>query len=218
MCGVWRGRMAAASANTSRAATRSYTHVTDPSLGCLHAADNPQLMDDLPTLTTQTVIGIAVAISGNVLISLALNLQKLAHKRLNAERNSPNPALPPDSILGRRENLEEQDADSDTIITEIPTPRGSDTPPDTQPLLPVNHRSNHYTMPQRDKDPHEPQATGFFARLFRTRHQDNKKETFLLPIDVMPEDAALDHPRNVSDIEDENESAYLKSKLWCVFI
>lgn len=210
--------MAAASANTSRAATRSYTHVTDPSLGCLHAADNPQLMDDLPTLTTQTVIGIAVAISGNVLISLALNLQKLAHKRLNAERNSPNPALPPDSILGRRENLEEQDADSDTIITEIPTPRGSDTPPDTQPLLPVNHRSNHYTMPQRDKDPHEPQATGFFARLFRTRHQDNKKETFLLPIDVMPEDAALDHPRNVSDIEDENESAYLKSKLWCVFI
>ncbi|KAG2146665.1 magnesium transporter NIPA-domain-containing protein [Suillus clintonianus] len=36
----------------------------------------------LPHLTLQTVIGITVAIAGNVLISLALNLQKLAHIRL----------------------------------------------------------------------------------------------------------------------------------------
>ncbi|KAG2058840.1 DUF803-domain-containing protein [Suillus hirtellus] len=36
----------------------------------------------LPHLTLQTGIGITVAIAGNVLISLALNLQKLAHIRL----------------------------------------------------------------------------------------------------------------------------------------
>jgi hypothetical protein len=173
-------------------------------------------MDDLPTLTTQTVIGIAVAISGNVLISLALNLQKLAHKRLDVERNTPNPALPPSPFQGRRQSVNEQDADSDTIITENPTPQGSDTPPETQPLLPVNHCSNHYTTPQRDRDPHEPQATGFLARLFRSGHQDQKKGVSLLPTDVMPEEAALEHPGIISDAEDEHESAYLKSKLWYV--
>src|SRR5258706_12012582 len=39
--------------------------------------DNPQ---------TQSFIGIVVAISGNVLISLALNCQKLAHRRLDEQR------------------------------------------------------------------------------------------------------------------------------------
>lgn len=41
--------------------------------------------DDLP-ITTESFIGIVVAISGNVLISLALNCQKLAHQRLIRER------------------------------------------------------------------------------------------------------------------------------------
>ncbi|KAF8138656.1 magnesium transporter NIPA-domain-containing protein [Boletus edulis] len=40
----------------------------------------------LPHLTPQSVIGISVAVTGNVLISLALNLQKLAHLRLDHER------------------------------------------------------------------------------------------------------------------------------------
>lgn len=38
--------------------------------------------------TTASFIGIAVAISGNVLISLALNCQKLAHQRLEKERQA----------------------------------------------------------------------------------------------------------------------------------
>ena len=41
---------------------------------------------ELPELTTATGIGITVAISGNVLISLALNLQKLAHRRVESAR------------------------------------------------------------------------------------------------------------------------------------
>ena len=40
----------------------------------------------LPSLSRATVAGISVAICGNVLISLALNCQKLAHKRLERER------------------------------------------------------------------------------------------------------------------------------------
>jgi hypothetical protein len=39
-----------------------------------------------PVLTTSTAIGITVAIAGNVLISLALNLQKLAHRRVDTAR------------------------------------------------------------------------------------------------------------------------------------
>jgi len=39
----------------------------------------------LPEVENRTLIGITVAISGNILISLALNLQKLAHKRVRLE-------------------------------------------------------------------------------------------------------------------------------------
>lgn len=47
-------------------------------------------MDGLPTVTTQTFIGILVAITGNILISLALNLQKLAHKRVETLKKALN--------------------------------------------------------------------------------------------------------------------------------
>lgn len=45
-------------------------------------------VDDLPELTTANFIGIVVAITGNVLISLALNLQKLAHKRIETRTSA----------------------------------------------------------------------------------------------------------------------------------
>lgn len=48
--------------------------------------DDPRIV--LPHLTLQTVVGISVSIAGNVLISLALNLQKLAHLRLDRRQNS----------------------------------------------------------------------------------------------------------------------------------
>lgn len=43
-------------------------------------------MDDLPKISTRTFIGILFAVSGNILISLALNLQKLAHKRVEKSK------------------------------------------------------------------------------------------------------------------------------------
>lgn len=46
--------------------------------------------DDLPQLTTRTFIGILVAVTGNILISLALNLQKLAHKRVENMKRACN--------------------------------------------------------------------------------------------------------------------------------
>ncbi|KAI0248708.1 magnesium transporter NIPA-domain-containing protein [Lactifluus subvellereus] len=54
---------------------------------------------EFPSVSRTTVIGIAIAIAGNVLISFALNLQKLAHARLErsrAERGSRLEALEED--------------------------------------------------------------------------------------------------------------------------
>jgi hypothetical protein len=48
--------------------------------------DTARALDNFPHFTTRTLVGIAVAISGNILISLALNLQKLAHKRVEKEK------------------------------------------------------------------------------------------------------------------------------------
>ncbi len=57
-------------------------------------------LDDLPKLKMRTVIGIVVAVSGNVLISLALNLQKLAHRRVEEMTNRPFSSS--SSIVGQR--------------------------------------------------------------------------------------------------------------------
>lgn len=55
----------------------------------LPSVDDPGIA--VPHLTLQTVIGISVSIAGNVLISLALNLQKLAHLRLHHQREDSLP-------------------------------------------------------------------------------------------------------------------------------
>ena len=58
-------------------------------------------LDGLPKLTMRTFIGIVIAVSGNVLISLALNLQKLAHRRVE-ERNNSVPSPSSSSVVGQR--------------------------------------------------------------------------------------------------------------------
>lgn len=56
----------------------------------LAVVDAALALDAFPHFTTRTLVGIAVAISGNILISLALNLQKLAHKRVEREKAKEN--------------------------------------------------------------------------------------------------------------------------------
>ena len=56
---------------------------------------------EFPSVSRPTAIGISVAIAGNVLISLALNLQKLAHARLEKARTERNSGL---------EDIEEEDS------------------------------------------------------------------------------------------------------------
>ncbi|KAJ3575162.1 hypothetical protein NP233_g1274 [Leucocoprinus birnbaumii] len=187
-------------------------------------------MDDLPKLTTENVIGIAVAISGNILISLALNLQKLAHKRLDVQKSGhvnghvqKRPLATPRRNPSRGPSLNEQDEDSDTVTEHASPSRPRSPAPELQPLLPVIDHSRSYTSLEREDDSleREPQKTGFFNRIFRSKKSTKKKKhAAILPVDVLAEDTAMRGsrpPEQTNDEEDAaqtNETAYLKSKLW----
>ncbi|KAG5643784.1 hypothetical protein DXG03_009663 [Asterophora parasitica] len=107
-------------------------------------------MGDLPKLATATFTGIMIAITGNVLISLALNLQKLAHKRVQAHRARRNADEngkrngASDGLRNRRADgpsLDENDEDR------VHTPASPTSPPDTgpseaEPLIPFPHQSS----------------------------------------------------------------------------
>lgn len=108
----------------------------------LAAFTQRQLTDDLPKLTTATFIGIMVAITGNVLISLALNLQKLAHRRVEADtrarqqQEGPNgkdingATSDPQNRRSDRPSLDEHDEDR------LETPEDPVIPVETQSLIP----------------------------------------------------------------------------------
>ncbi|KZT72697.1 hypothetical protein DAEQUDRAFT_596240 [Daedalea quercina L-15889] len=60
-------------------------------------------MPSLPQITRATAAGIIVAISGNMVISLALNCQKLAHKRLEEARAAEGDELQSQATSGEFE-------------------------------------------------------------------------------------------------------------------
>ncbi|RPD80627.1 DUF803-domain-containing protein [Lentinus tigrinus ALCF2SS1-7] len=79
---------------------------------------------DLPQISTATAAGISVAIAGNILISLALNCQKLAHRRLEHEREAaaqaPRPLLP---THGSTHVVDQSSEDGTIPSTPIPANR-----------------------------------------------------------------------------------------------
>lgn len=68
-----------------------------------------------PDVSPRELAGIAVAVCGNVLISFALNLQKLAHRRLELERQRAQPF----AHAGYEDDISEGEADSDGAQTHI---------------------------------------------------------------------------------------------------
>ncbi|KAL1723535.1 magnesium transporter NIPA-domain-containing protein [Schizophyllum commune] len=97
---------------------------------------------DGPELDTATVVGISVAIAGNILISLALNLQKLAHKRIERERNKQRDeesgSRTPDTPSERPYSQHELDS----VLVDSPT---SHLPDERQPLIPFPHETGAYS-------------------------------------------------------------------------
>jgi hypothetical protein len=70
-----------------RACLQNLVDLVEDTTGMIHALRG---FDDLPQMTTRTFVGILVAVTGNILISLALNLQKLAHKRVENMKRACN--------------------------------------------------------------------------------------------------------------------------------
>ncbi|KAJ7499071.1 DUF803-domain-containing protein [Mycena latifolia] len=180
------------------------------------------LGNKLPELNTATVIGITVAITGNVLISLALNLQKLAHKRGEAEklerRRTTNGASHPNGTHEAGEYPRPPEA--------LP----SDDEPLPQAAVLLAQRSDYGSTSRSGSNTslHQmavsPKKT-LLSRLFRKQHQAANgiasERTTLLPVDVITEEQVMSARRpkrkpsnEVLDFEEGNESDYLKSKVW----
>ncbi|KAG0705505.1 magnesium transporter NIPA-domain-containing protein [Suillus ampliporus] len=193
--------------------------VSSWSEGINHIASIDEPGIDLPHLTLQTVIGITVAIAGNVLISLALNLQKLAHLRLEKEQ--------------RQARMErELHVSSDVLRSRSPHDhRPSDDPSacsresETQPLIQGtstsrararygtsasagtrrdDSRSRKSTSSARGRRPGQPQRKPSFASRFlplrlnlhggvndECGNVSHTQETLAIPVDVIPAEHVL---------------------------
>jgi len=187
-----------------------------------------------PELTPATVIGISVAIAGNILISLALNIQKLAHKRLDAAKAARNVGANGKSKQSNgntrlSSTLEEDGENEDESAAGLsPANIGSrviasTSASETQPLLlfPQTTPSNEYGTSQSSS----PQPKVGLSRPLPSRRGSSKAAQFsAMPIDIVDGDnvrGRIPNPRRPTEntdtegsVEDGSESEYLKSKLW----
>jgi magnesium transporter len=191
------------------------------------------LMDGLPTMTTQTFIGILVAITGNILISLALNLQKVAHKRVErkalevrrSENNGYNDLS--ESRLSEGPSLDEQDEDRELLEVRTQLDFFSDpssdiqlvnASPESEPTL--QHYGTHSSRGQSTvtkplKTKRSNASRHLLSRSFskktisgrRIPSDDNMSEEQVL----LSTHKGLD---NESEAEIPKEGTYLKSKIW----
>lgn len=196
-------------------------------------------MDGLPTMTTQTFIGILVAITGNVLISLALNLQKVAHKRVErlqraldngkrrrrSENNGYNDLS--ESQVSEGPSLDEQDEDQELLeVRRTQLDVFSDPPSDIQPLTAfpeseatlqhygTNASRGHSTVTKPLKTKRSNASRRLLSRSFSKKAVSGRR---ILPDDNMSEEQGLLPIHKGLDNEpDQNpkEGNYLKSKIW----
>lgn len=182
----------------------------------------------LPELDKHTVIGVSVAIAGNILISLALNLQKLAHRRrdlatLRAEVQKsqqdrvdtmrlPNPPMERVRELSYEDRVEDLDDGTGGELDTIRRPQLGALEPESEPLLPrvSSYGSTSRTTKKRGslfrvlfpaKPPHpvRPPATPWRQTAL---HSPSMSRT------------SSNNTTSSSVVSNGNESDYLKSKLW----
>lgn len=104
---------------------------------------------EFPSVSRGTAIGISVAIAGNVLISLALNLQKMAHARLEKVRTERFSGLEDIEEEDSAEEGGEHDLDPPSevelearIWNRSPNPRPQGSGMETDPLIPFPRTAN----------------------------------------------------------------------------
>lgn len=198
-------------------------------------------IDDLPKLTTAMIIGIVVAITGNVLISLALNLQKLAHKRIEArtsvhqrpsrENGKTNHGS---SFTRSREHrraagpsLDENDED-DLLRHPEESSQRDDT--ETQALFSIPNPSSppsDYGATWREQ--HNFLTSDLESRILPSGADGDIQSQIIssIPIDDVTEESALNDRQGRGqksssrktakvNLTEGNETEYLRSKLWYV--
>ena len=185
----------------------------------------------LPALDKRTVIGVSVAIAGNVFISLALNLQKLSHRRRDLaaaqtegqksrQDRDDAPRLPNPPMERVRELSYEdmEDGWPDVVEGELDTIRNPRLEPlqtESEPLLPrVSSRGS--TGGTAAKKP------GSLLRLFlpgRPPHPSRQSPTTPTRRQVPARPPPMSRGNSAgttssSVVSNGNETDYLKSKLW----
>lgn len=201
-------------------------------------------MDNPLTVTTATFIGIVVAITGNVLISLALNLQKLAHKRIEAKtlaRQKPsrqNGKVDDGPSKGRRERTSEGgslDQNDENRLQRHPeeNSRNNNTA-ETQSLLSFLNTSSspileygatlheQHNFSERPSSTPSNKTTLASQRLPSAADDVQSHDIATLPVDTLSEESALNQQAStqklsmerVDLVEESNETEYLRSKLW----
>jgi magnesium transporter len=199
-------------------------------------------MDGLPTMTTQTFIGILVAITGNVLISLALNLQKVAHKRVESlrkdldngkqRRHSENNGYDDlsEGRVSEGPSLDEQDEDQELLEVrrnqlDVFSDPSSDIQlltayPESEATLQqysTNSSRGHSTITKPLKTKRSNASRRLLSRSFSKKAVSGRRKP---PDDNMPEEQGLlpTHKglNDESEAEHQNlkEGNYLKSKIW----
>ena len=176
----------------------------------------PQDMDDLPKLTTRTFVGIVVAISGNILISLALNLQKLAHKRAETNTLSAHSTLSNGRIhrISEGPSLDENDENREYHISEdVFLTSGPPANSELQPLVSTPRAERGYGS--ASPNPHETRRPVKFRLPFRLKK--SRKAPLIPPARGEADAHGLSTRRPPPQEfmkEERNEGEYLKSKLW----
>ena len=189
--------------------------------------------DDPPR--TASLIGIAVAISGNIVISLALNAQKLAHRRIEEAGSH--------SIPRRRSPKLPSSAD-DVLLKRYQSPRlsGQNGHLDTSPLKPrgssfarygaaVSSRLNPSRRIRLKNEPapisDAPEGSGNTnPTLLHAEPEEYEDESRTLidneSIQEEDEEGLRDFDEVLMDADEipeaKSESAYLKSKLWYIIL
>lgn len=203
---------------------------------------------NLPKLDRATVAGISVAIAGNILISLALNCQKLAHRRLELEREHARDSLDrkptPDRPINGSNALgitEEEDIEYST--DDDPSSSPDDTENDTATITPSNSaaletepllgHTGYSTPTYGPGEPVIPIATKppWYTRLspWRRRAGQMVREAehahlgsahSLVPVDIVTirPKSSQREDSGGSSESNGNESDYLRSKLWCAYV
>ena len=196
----------------------------DGSLG-----DGPEIQ--LPELDKRTVIGVSVAIAGNVFISLALNLQKLSHRRRDLaaaqteglkqqqDRNDA-PRLPNPPMERVRELSYEDREDSwpDVVEGELNTirnPRLETLHAESEPLLPrVSSRGSTGGTAAKKRG-------SLFRLLLPGRPPHSSRQSPTTPTtprrQVRPPPMSRGNSATTTSssiVSNGNETDYLKSKLW----